>query len=109
MAKMFRQSRLLTHINTYIHTLHVCMYVCMYVCVYVCMHVLCMCLCIRIPACLSECTYIRVRVCVFISILIFVTFSAMLRLSRYFPVVTGVGNRSTRLKPPPNPKSLATF
>ena len=34
----------------------------------------------------------------------FVTFSAILRLSHDWPVVTGSGNRNTRRKSPPNPK-----
>ena len=40
---------------------------------------------------------------------VFVTFSAILRLSRDYPVVSGGGNRSTLQKPLPNLKSLATF
>ena len=42
-------------------------------------------------------------------ILIFVTFSFHLRLSRDKSVVTGRINRSTRQKPPASPKSLVTF
>ena len=37
------------------------------------------------------------------------TFSAILRPSRYKPVVNTEVNQSTRRKPPPNLKSLATF
>ena len=36
-------------------------------------------------------------------------FSAILQLSCDKPVVSGEGTRSTRRKPPPNPKSLATL
>ena len=39
---------------------------------------------------------------------IFVTFSAILRLSRDYVIISGGGNRGTRRKPPPNPKALAT-
>ena len=39
----------------------------------------------------------------------FVTFYAIFRLSHDWPVVSGGGNQSTRQKPPPNHKSLATF
>ena len=42
-------------------------------------------------------------------ILILDTFSAILRRSHDWPVVTGGGNTSTRRKPPHNPKSVATF
>ena len=41
-----------------------------------------------------------------VGISFFAMFSAILRISRDQPVVTGGGNRSTRRKPPPNPKSL---
>ena len=41
--------------------------------------------------------------------LIIVTCSGMYRLNRNYPVVSDGGNRSTRRKHPPNPRSLVTF
>ena len=42
-------------------------------------------------------------------ILFFATFSAILRISRDQPVVSGGRNQSTRQNPTPNPESLVTF
>ena len=39
----------------------------------------------------------------------FITFSAILRLNREYPVVTGRGNPGARRKPPLNPKVIGNF
>ena len=57
---------------------------------------------------LALCT-LRITTPKSVGISIFVTFSALLRLSQDWPVVTGGGNWGTRWKPPPNSKSLANF